>query len=254
MHPILARLGPFFIYSYTVIVGLGIILGFGLAASVERRGERRIPGWIDAFLVALVAGIICGRFVFIVINWNYYQENIEEIAIISRGGLSYHGVLIAGLLAVWFWTLWRRRPFDSYAGLIAPALALGSVFGWLACWLEGCAFGLETTFGPFVADLPDSFGVFALRYQTQLIGIVICLLIFILVMVLRRYFQPLLVFWLTLLLLSAGRILISLFRGDEAPLLGQLRLDTVADGLFVAICLIAIIFIIARQRRLGVSA
>ena len=113
MHPILARLGPFFIYSYTVIVGLGIILGFGLAATVERRGERRIPGWIDAFLVALVAGIICGRFVFIVINWSYYQENIEEIAIISRGGLSYHGALIAGLLAVWFWTLWRRRPIDS---------------------------------------------------------------------------------------------------------------------------------------------
>jgi len=248
MYPILTRFGPFFLYSYTVLIGLGIALGIGLAAVLERRDDLRIPGWFDGFLVALVAGVAGGRAVYVALNWSYYRENIQEIVLLSRGGLSYYGVLVTGLLALWLWTLWRRRSFGPYGGLLAPALALGSVFGWLACWLEGCAFGQETIFGPLAADLPDSFGIHALRFQTQLMSLIICLLILFIVLGLRGRLQPLLIFWLTLLFLSAGRIVVSFFRGDKAPIIGQYRLDTVADGALIMLSLLAIMIIIARLR------
>ena len=70
MYPILTRFGPFFLYSYTVFIGLGIALGIGLAAGLERRGDQRIPGWFDGFLAALVVGIAGGRVVVVGLYWS----------------------------------------------------------------------------------------------------------------------------------------------------------------------------------------
>ena len=35
---------------------------------------------------------------------------------------------------------------------------------------EGCAYGRETTLGWLAADLPDSFGVYAVRYRRSFWG------------------------------------------------------------------------------------
>jgi phosphatidylglycerol:prolipoprotein diacylglycerol transferase len=239
MYPILGRYGPFFLYSYTVVMGLAIAAGIGLTAWLEKRDSIARPGWIDGLLVALVAALVGGRIGFVLANQAYFLEQPDEIGLVWRGGLSYHGVLLAGLAALWFWTIWRRRPFGFYAGLLAPAIALVSAFGWVACWFEGCAYGRETVIGPLAADLPDSFGVYALRYQTQILGIVLSLLVLGFILALRRRFRTGLLFWITLLLLSASRLLINLLRGDEAPYLGTFRLDLLAEVTLLVICLIA---------------
>lgn len=241
MYPILGRYGPFFLYSYTVVMGLAIAAGIGLTAWLERRDGIARPGWIDGLLVALVAALVGGRIGFVLANRVYFQEQSDEIGLVWRGGLSYHGLLLAGLVALWVWTIWRRQPFGFYAGLLAPAIALGSAFGWMACWLEGCAFGKETVIGPIASDLPDSFGVYGLRYQTQILGVVLSLLVLGLILALRRRFRPGLLFWITLLLLSASRLGINLLRGDEAPQLGTFRLDFLAEITLLVICLVAIL-------------
>jgi phosphatidylglycerol:prolipoprotein diacylglycerol transferase len=241
MYPILARYGPFFLYTYTFVIGLGLAAAVGLTAWRERRDGRARPGWIDGLLIALFAGIVTGRAIFVWANRPYFHEHPAEIALVWQGGLSYHGVLIAGLVAFSIWLLWRGHAQGDYAGLLAPALAVGSAFGWLACWLEGCAYGQETVFGPLAADLPDSFGVRGLRYQTQLVGLVLSLLALLLLLILRRRVRPGLLFWLALLLLSGSRVIVGLLRGDAAPMLGQLRLDVTADALLALVSLAAIL-------------
>jgi phosphatidylglycerol:prolipoprotein diacylglycerol transferase len=243
MYPILARYGPFFLYSYTVVIGLGLAAALGLTAWLERRDDHARPGWIDGLLIGLLAGLVAGRAVFVWANRPYFQENPGEVLLVWQGGVSYHGLLIAGLLAFSIWLLRRRQSPGSYAGLLAPALAVGSAFGWLACWFEGCAYGQETVFGPLAGDLPDSFGVRGLRYQTQLIGLALSLLALLLVLALRRRVRPVQLLWLALLALSAGRVVVGLLRGDAAPMLGQLRLDVVADAILALVALAAIVSI-----------
>lgn len=230
MYPILDRYGPFFLYSYTVALALGILAGLGLTAWRVRRRSHPRPGWIDGVLAGLVAALIGGRAGFVWANWDYFRLHPAEMWPVWRGGLSYHGALLAGLLALGGWCAWRGRSLRQMAGLLAPAGVLLSAFGWLACWLEGCAYGRETVIGPLAADLPDSFGVYAVRYRTQLLGITLSLLAFALVWWLRNRLRPGALSALALLLISAGRVAASLFRGDAVPLLGPLRLDTVLDA------------------------
>jgi phosphatidylglycerol:prolipoprotein diacylglycerol transferase len=250
MYPILDRYGPFFLYSFTVVMGLGILAGIGLTAALERWKDQEYPDWIDGALIGLMAGIIGGRIIFVWLNWTYYQVNPGEIGLVWRGGLSYHGAILAGLLALWAWSSWRGFDFGRYAGLLAPAIALASAFGWLACWLEGCAYGRETVFGPLAADLPDSFGVFGLRYQTQWMGLAFCLAVFFLILGFRRRVRPVVLFWLTLLLLSGGRVVVSIYRGDVAPMVRQFRLDTLVDAALILLSLTAIVIAALRQSKL----
>lgn len=242
MYPILARYGPFFLFSFTVIMGLGILAGIGLTALLARGKNKDQANWLDGLLLALVMAIIGGRIAFVWVNWDYYLNHIGEISLVWHGGLSYHGAIVAGLITLAAWALFRQYSFAYLAGLLAPALILGSIFGWLACWFDGCAYGRETGFGPLAADLPDSFGVFALRYQTQWMGLALCLIIFIIVIGFHRRLQPIMVFWLTLFLLSLSRVIVSYFRGDEMPLIGAYRIDMLFDGtlaLLSAITLVA---------------
>jgi prolipoprotein diacylglyceryltransferase len=81
-----------------------------------------------------------------------------------------------------------------------------------------------------VSDLPDSYGVFALRYQTQLTGVALCLVILAVVLFADHRVRAGTLFGLSLILLSVVRVLVSLYRGDMVPQLGALRWDTLLDS------------------------
>ena len=245
MYPILGRYGRFFLYSYTVVMGLGIMAAIGLTAWRARRQARAdegwVAGWFDGLLVSLVAGLVGGRIGFVGTQWEYFQQRPAEAWQIWQGGLSYHGALAAGLLAlVGWWAIHQRQhtSFAAYAGLFAPALALGSAFGWAACWLDGCAYGRETTLALWSATLPDHFGVFAVRYQTQMLGLGFSLIVFLLVMARHRHWQSGRLFWFTLFGLSCGRLLVSLWRGDDVHTISTIRLDTFLEGTLAFMSLI----------------
>ena len=218
MVPIFGRYGPFFLYGYSVALGLGLVAGLGLTAWLVR--TKAHSGWVDGALLGLVAGVMGGRLGFVVGQRVYFRERPFETLDIWQGGLSYHGALLAGLLALWLWCVWGKRPFYTYAALFAPTIVLLNAFGWLACYWEGCAYGREAVLDGTVwlrwltADLPDDFGVFGLRYQTQLVGILLSLLVFAVVWwgANGRWSPPYL-FWFSLFALSIIHTLLYFGRG-----------------------------------------
>lgn len=239
MHPILTRYGPFFLYSFTVVLGIGIASGLGFTVWRTRRLAMQADfTWLDTFLAGLVTGLAGGRMGFVWLEWAYFQERPYEILQIWRGGLTYHGMLLAGLLGGWGWCVWRKQSFLNDANLLAPAFALMSAFGWLACWLDGCGYGREAPAGSlFAANLPDHLGIVAWRYQTQLLGAGLSLLVFILALLWARRW-PGRTFYFVLLALSLGRVGLGFLRGDTAVTLGNFRLDTLLDAALTTLSLI----------------
>ncbi|MCP4423378.1 MAG: prolipoprotein diacylglyceryl transferase [Chloroflexi bacterium] len=238
MHPILGRYGPFFLFSYTVVLGTGVVVGIGFAIWRARRHGLSID-WLDGLLLALLIGAIGGRAGFVWSEWSYFGERPSQILQFQLGGLTYHGALLVGLVGLWGWQVWKRRPFLPAADLLAPSIALTSAFGWFACWLDGCAFGREAPAGSLLAaDQPDKFGIFAWRYQTQLLGVGLSLFVLILVLVWQRRLSSSKPFWLTLFLLSLGRIGITWLRGDNALQIGDIRMDMALDAALAILSLL----------------
>jgi len=233
MYPILTRLPYAFLYSYTVVLSLGILVGLVLVA--RHFGKRNDFVWLDGTLLSLAGAFIGGRAGFVLINWAYYQERPSEVWQLWQGGLSFYGALVGGVLVLWLWGRWQRRPFARYAHLFAPAVAVVNSFGWAACYLEGCAYGAETVIGPLAADLPDTFGVFALRYQTQLIGFLLSLPLVGLSLWLQRRWMDGRPFWATILGIALIQFLLTFLRGDVIPQLAGIRLDTILAGLVAII-------------------
>jgi len=230
MHPILFRLGPTILYSYTAVWGVGISIGllYGGWLDYNRWRDSR---WLGDGIWLLGAGLLGGRLGFLGQNWAYYLAEPQMTWQLGQGGLNYHGV-IAGV-GVYLW--WRRQRLAyswRWLALLAPWL---HVTGWLACYLQGCGCGRPATAALWTAVLPDQFGVLERRYQTQLLGIIFSLLVLLLVAVgQRRRQDPRRWFWRSWLLLGLADAGITLLRIDTALLLGGWRSDTILNLVVIA--------------------
>ncbi|MDX1414895.1 MAG: prolipoprotein diacylglyceryl transferase [Candidatus Promineifilaceae bacterium] len=246
MVPILARYGSIFIYSYTVLLGLGILVGIVLTARWAK--ESDVDQWFDALLLLLAVAIVGGRLGYVIFRWDYFQEQVSETWQIWQGGLSYLPALLAGITGLYLWSLFKQHSFFEIAGLFSPALVLTVVFGWAACWMEGCAYGQEAAAGPLTTDLPDDLGVYSLRYHSQAIGLVLTLILFTIIVIARKRTRPGNLFLLTLIGLSVIYLIVGLTRGDPAPELWELRLDVLLNGLILLFALFLLQLMNARTR------
>ena len=235
MYPILTRLGSFFIYSYTAVFTIGFLLSW---AVTQRQAKiYALPSWQAAALAALLWGWTGARISFLLLNKGYYAERPSELFHLWQGGLTAYGGLTAGLLGLWLWARWQKRPFLPYANLFSLPFLLLIITGWAACWVEGCAYGAETVLGPLAANLPDSFGLFAVRYQTQLLGILLNLAAFGFIFYWQWRSGNGRLFPITLLISNLIHFGISFLRGDATVTLAGWQANSWLPLLFVILAL-----------------
>lgn len=249
MAPIWGRYGPFFLYGYSVVLGLGVMAALAVTAWRARRKDtlpNPLPlgegtgAWLDGALTAAGGALVGGRAVYVWLNTAYFAENPTETAQVWLGGLNYHGALVGGLAALWLWARLSGRPFLRHAALFAPGLALLVAFGWAACAVEGCAFGRAAPPGLWAGDLPDDTGVFALRYRTQIGGVVGALAVFAVVWWAAARLRPAALVWTTLGGLAVVHIVVALGRGDPSRAVLGARLDFLMELGLLAVASIAI--------------
>jgi phosphatidylglycerol---prolipoprotein diacylglyceryl transferase len=246
MLPILFRIGNFSVRTYTVLVDLGLIAGLALAYWLWRRRGQPASALLDAATCALVGGILGGRGAFVAMNYDYFSQAPLEILTVWNGGVSFHGALIGGLLAVWIYTLAARKSFWDLADAAALGLTLGALFSWVGCLAAGCAYGAVGD-GMLASFSPDVFGIDAQRFATQLVAIVFSVVVLaVLVWLARERARPGLIFAYFLLLYFGSQFVVEFFRGDETIWVGPLRLGQLIDGLLALTGLALLAFVLRR--------
>jgi len=255
MLPELGRIGPIVIRSYSLMLDLAILIGLGALAWHGGRAEDRHTRWLDAGLVAVIAGLVGGRLEHVLIHWGYFADHSAEIPQFWLGGLEWHLAVIFGLIALAAgcraWKINFRQAVDVI-GLIAP-VAAALIFG--GCWLSACGYGQEVDsladYPRFVAaELPDMYGIVAPRLNTQVFGIVAGLILTgVAVVLARRIHRSGTHFWIILALLAATLFALGALRGDPIPMVGVFRLDQLLDLGVTAVALAGLYFSLRQPAR-----
>lgn len=118
---------------------------FGLWTATLRAKRVNVSGEViaDVTLWLMLGTILGARTVYVVTYWQdeFAGRPLAEIFAIWHGGLVYYGGLIGASLAGLIYLHWKKLPLWKIADIIAPSIALGSVFGRIGCLLNGCCYG-----------------------------------------------------------------------------------------------------------------
>jgi phosphatidylglycerol:prolipoprotein diacylglycerol transferase len=149
VHPIAFHLGSLPVRWYGVMMALAFLAG--LWTATRRARLANVSGEIisDVTLWLMLGSIVGARFVYVVTYWKqeFANQPFSEVFMIQHGGLVYYGGLLGATAAGIFYLTWKKLPVWKIADIVAPSIALGSVFGRIGCLLNGCCYG-------YACDLP----------------------------------------------------------------------------------------------------
>ncbi|HEX7577275.1 MAG TPA: prolipoprotein diacylglyceryl transferase [Verrucomicrobiae bacterium] len=146
MHPIAFQLGPVTIHWYGVMIALAFLAGLWTATLRARRENISGEKIADVTLWLMVGAIAGARFVYVATYWReqFANQPFREVFMIQHGGLVFYGGFIGAAIAGFIYIRWKKMPLWKTVDVLAPSVALGSVFGRIGCLLNGCCYGHPT--------------------------------------------------------------------------------------------------------------
>ena len=91
--------------------------------------------WIFLF------GLIGARLFYCIEYWGKDIKSLWDVLQYWKGGIVYYGGILGGVAAFFVYRHFRPFPFRPYMDVLAPSIAVGTLFGRLGCFLNGCCYG-----------------------------------------------------------------------------------------------------------------
>lgn len=245
MHPTICAIGPFTVYSYGLMLAVAFLLASSLAGA-QARAWRMDPEIIFSLSFwSFLTGIIGARALFVISHAPYYLEHPRETMLLTHGGLSIFGGLIAGVACAILYIRSKKLSALRVLDLLMPFLALGQAIGRIGCFLNGCCYGRETAAGIMFP------GESVARIPTQIYSSFALLGIFVILRILQdRPHATGSIVWWYLVLYGIKRFIIESFRADNPPVIGWMTLYHVMS---IAFILVGIVGLVCLKRNHGRS-
>ena len=149
MYLVFFRIGSFEVTSFGVLVALGVLVGVVvLGREMARTGLDAARGQ-EAAVMAVLGGLIGAKLLYVL---EHAQEPLLE-NLLARGGLSWFGGLIGGVVAGIAAVVRARLPLLPTLAAAAPALAFGQALGRIGCFLVGDDYGRPSSL-PWAVAFP----------------------------------------------------------------------------------------------------
>ena len=222
ISPIAFRIGPIIVGWYGIMVALAVITVVSWALySVKKDPRLSSDIVLNAAIVGIPSGIIGARLLHVIDNWQTYSHNLGRI--IGGDGLAIYGAVLGAALGVWIYSRFRKISFGHFADILAPGIILAQAVGRVGCTLNGCCYGDETDiFCAITYTNPESLGPVGVPvHPTQVYEIIFNLIVFGVLLLLRKRFRPDgSLFMVYLSLYSIWRIAVDFIREGKPFLFG----------------------------------
>jgi phosphatidylglycerol---prolipoprotein diacylglyceryl transferase len=139
--PVLFRIGSLEITSFGVMVALGALAGLW----VFRRelAHAKLPdAALDAAVYGLIGGLLGAKLLYV---FEHLGEGSFFSLFLDRGGMSWFGGFVGGVLAGVATIRAKRWPMIAVLSAATPALAIGQMLGRVGCFLVGDDYGSPTS-------------------------------------------------------------------------------------------------------------
>jgi len=245
-NPVMFDFGNLSVRWYGFIIACAALIAYFIS---ERRLKKISLGdKADQIIFsALIVGIIGARIGFVVQNVGYYLDHVAEIFQIWQGGLSIHGAMLGGILALVVCARMYKTGFIEIANAIAPQIMLAGGIGRFGNFFNQEIIGqpLDKYFWKmYVANMnrPAGFENQAFYHPVFLYESILLLGAFALYYYLGKKWGNKFGFAYTVIAYGLVRIIVEPFRIDYSPMLWKLDLAQIASlaiiilGVAVLVC------------------
>ncbi len=228
MKSILFKIFGIPVYAFGAAICIAFMQSFWLTRrliAADRRDPPFKPGATDeekkAFLEwiydlgfgAMVGAVLGARLFHVLFEgvWREFLADPMRFVRVWEGGLVWYGGFI-GAFSVCLWMVVRRKVHPWQLGdFIAPGISFGYTIGRIGCFMNGCCYGREVSWGIEMTERHDHIP----RHPTQLYESGSALLIgfFLLWLLPRRTFRGQ-VWWSYVVLYAISRFIVEFWRDD----------------------------------------
>lgn len=242
MNPEMFSIGNISVRWYSFLILVGIILAIFLAEKEAKKFKYDKDFIFDLAFWIIIFGIIGARLYYVIFNFELYKNDLLGIFKIWNGGLAIHGGIIAGLITLLVYCKIKGVKPLRVTDIAVPSLIIAQAIGRWGNFFNGEAHGPVTTLAnlkelfipQFIIDGMNIGGVY--YHPTFLYESLWCVLGFIILLIVRKFYKSLKCGQLTCIYLmwyGAGRLVIESLRTDSL-MLGSLKVaQLVSIGMIV---------------------
>ena len=254
INPVAFKLGNLSVKWYGIIMAVAIILAVSMAINEGHKRQIESDDFMDLLLWAVPLGYVGARIYYVVFEWNYYSQHLDEIIAIWNGGIAIYGGLLAGLAVLLIFCYKRMLPPFLMLDIITPGVMAAQILGRWGNFINQEAHGGPTTLSflqslhlpGFIISQMKIGGVYyqpTFLYESffNLIGLLIILLL----RHRKHLFKQGEIFMLYLAWYSVVRFFVEGMRTDSLYLWGSIR---VSQMLSVILLILVIVLFIYRRR------
>jgi phosphatidylglycerol---prolipoprotein diacylglyceryl transferase len=128
------------IYSYGVMLGLSLVVGWYLTLGLAEREGLPKETMANCYVATALAAVAGSRVLYILTNLDEF-DSLSAMFDIRRGGLVAYGGFLGGFLGSFLFLRSHRIPLLPWADVAVPSLASGLMITRIGCYLFGCDFG-----------------------------------------------------------------------------------------------------------------
>lgn len=244
------------VYFYGIILAFACLAGVFTAYKLLKNysGETNPDCIWDISPLVLIAGILGARLYYCILNFSYYFSNPIEIFNIREGGLSIHGGIIAGIIALFF----ASRKCKIHFLKILDVFAVGTIFA-QAIGRWGNFFNSEAFGFPYdgilklyipSADRPAMFVNFEYFHPAFLYESILDLIIFVILFFIYKKYavkSPGVALSIYLMLYSLVRLFTEYIRIDSALDVSGVPVAQIVSIIVFIISAVLLIFLIKKS-------
>jgi phosphatidylglycerol:prolipoprotein diacylglycerol transferase len=150
MFPVLFRIGSFELTSFGAMMAVAALVGVWIFRQELRRSNLPESA-VDAAVAGVLGGLVGAKLLWVIEH--RHEEPFTQL-LFSRGGLSWFGGLVGGIVAGLTVMAWRRLPVIRVLSAATPALAIGHAIGRIGCFLVGDDYGRPSSL-PWAVAFPQ---------------------------------------------------------------------------------------------------